>query len=381
MQDAWRIDDLKERQRQESAGLPIIGFGGDNPYQNVDLDTMHLDLYKGFYHSPDSFLEEITWIEQNAEVEGDKESIVKAGQMTNHARIMLDSTFEPQFKTDCAKMAERMVEREAVLSARAGKAAAVPAATSATVPVALVEPNGVDGTHKRDRAEAGDEVDGEAGPSKRLRGLVEGEEYAAVDGAIVDDSENTQPAEEQYHSAVHQLSYAALGPTSSAVDFLAASSLAASSSLARILDGSPAVVANGHFSGSTVASTSAAPVPTPLTASTFAEQDRLRTPEPSTSVQPAAASPIAVDPSTPEPLPDFVLEPSTLAALKTLLVDETQALNVDQLEQLRASCYDGIWRSRKEWDRTQLVADLTALANEFIDEVQELREYEQSMVE
>lgn len=75
------------------------------------------------------------------------------------------------------------------------------------------------------------------------------------------------------------------------------------------------------------------------------------------------------DPPTPEPLPDFVLDEATLGRLAHFLTHDTEELNVDQLEQLRASCYDAIWTARKGWDRTDLVAELTDLAREFVDEV------------
>lgn len=86
-----------------------------------------------------------------------------------------------------------------------------------------------------------------------------------------------------------------------------------------------------------------------------------------------AASPIAVDPPTPEPLPDFVLSQAAVEAFKAFLRDETDALNVDQLEQLRAACYDIIWRGRKAWDRSEMIDELDGLAREFVNEVRETR--------
>lgn len=89
---------------------------GVQPYHNVDLDLMHSDLYKGYYHTPDDFLTDILRIQANAEInkimEQDAEAPIKAGQMVNHTKVMLDQTFDANFRAECAKMAARFKEKD-----------------------------------------------------------------------------------------------------------------------------------------------------------------------------------------------------------------------------------------------------------------------------
>ncbi|RPD55097.1 AAA-domain-containing protein [Lentinus tigrinus ALCF2SS1-7] len=79
--------------------------------------------------------------------------------------------------------------------------------------------------------------------------------------------------------------------------------------------------------------------------------------------------PMEVERSPTPPPPPFVLDEDTLAELKTYLRDATGTLNVEQLEQLRATCLGIVWRHRTEWDRTSLVHELKDEAREFVEEV------------
>ncbi|GAA5844990.1 hypothetical protein JCM5353_005305, partial [Sporobolomyces roseus] len=113
--DDWREDDLEWRKNQLNDNETVTGLG-TQPYHNVDLDQMHSDLYKGIYRTPDEFLTDILRIQANAEVnkimEQDAEAPIKAGQMVNHTKVMLDQTFDANFRSECSKMAERMREKE-----------------------------------------------------------------------------------------------------------------------------------------------------------------------------------------------------------------------------------------------------------------------------
>ncbi|OJT10605.1 hypothetical protein TRAPUB_12904 [Trametes pubescens] len=72
---------------------------------------------------------------------------------------------------------------------------------------------------------------------------------------------------------------------------------------------------------------------------------------------------------SPTPLPDFHLDEDLLLDLKAYLRDATSALNVEQLEQLRATCLGLVWRHRSDWDRTSLLHELRSTAREFVEEV------------
>ena len=445
------MDDLKVRQRQEATSEPIVGFGGDNPYYNVDLDTMHMDLYKGLYTTPDAFLEDISFIENNAEIEGDPDSIVKAGQMTNHSKVMLDQTFDDAFRTDCARMAERAAEREKnrPTESKKGKEKEIARATAAV--------NALDRTRhphegiategerilKRVRIEGEDadtDAEGEhdeGNPAKRARGEDDG--GIGFGGGLANLLAPPPPT----NLLPHEIYQRSLGINGSS------GSNGGTSSFSHLLDPSPpgtAAGSNGPYTaGGASGIFSFADDPTPVMSPSSAfytgptsivnppifpsvvpslSTPLLAGPNPTAAIQPAyrpastlvgvevpaqpfasapetapvdsimAAStdaipaptppvvepvvaPVAeptpppVDPPTPEPLPDFVLTPHSLDAFKTFLSDGTAPLNVDQLEQLRAACYDAIWRGRKEWDRDALVEELIVLSREFVEEVEE----------
>ncbi|GAA5853856.1 hypothetical protein JCM5353_002348, partial [Sporobolomyces roseus] len=76
--------------------------------------------------------------------------------------------------------------------------------------------------------------------------------------------------------------------------------------------------------------------------------------------------------ATPPPLPDFILPSEAVDAFSSFLKNDTSGLNVDQLEQLRAACFDSVWRGKGDWDRTRLIEELDELAKEFVEEVESL---------
>ncbi|RDX41221.1 AAA-domain-containing protein [Lentinus brumalis] len=84
---------------------------------------------------------------------------------------------------------------------------------------------------------------------------------------------------------------------------------------------------------------------------------------------PEPEQPMEVERSPTPPPPPFVLDEDMLADLKTYLRDATGALNVEQLEQLRATCLGIVWRHRAEWDRSGLLRELQEEAREFVQEV------------
>lgn len=453
--------------QQQKSGEEILGLG-TQPYHNVDLDSMHMDLYKGFYHTPDDFLADILRIQANAEInallENDAEAPVKAGQMLNHSKVMIDQTFDVQFKTDCARMAERMAEREknrpegekkgkgkgkgkAVVSEREAIAAAaaaggggrygtrsrgIAARVETDGPVELPDIGALERGLKRSRREGEDshaEDEGPA-PAKKAKG-VDGIEDD--DDARGEDDEDAQPvASTSQLNGIH-----AAGPSTNGFEdsfnHVPLPALTLTNSLlpdsfplghqlappmpvggnpdlddmefAGPLDDLPPLpdlnsLPLSSLQGGLFPSTSSLAIPHlpeagPSTNVHFAENATLVEPEAEVAVAtaverestpanptsdggapipdpaPREPSPIIVDPPTPEPLPDFVLSPLGLESLVRELGEETDGLNVDQLEQLRAACYDIIWRGRKEWERDGMVDEIRELAREFVEEVRE----------
>jgi hypothetical protein len=71
----------------------------------------------------------------------------------------------------------------------------------------------------------------------------------------------------------------------------------------------------------------------------------------------------------PTPLPDFHLDQNALTRLGDNFRDTADLLNVEQLEQLRASCLGCIWAHRSDWDRDNLILELDKTLREFVEEV------------
>ncbi|WWD22907.1 hypothetical protein CI109_107402 [Kwoniella shandongensis] len=83
-------------------------------------------------------------------------------------------------------------------------------------------------------------------------------------------------------------------------------------------------------------------------------------------------------PSEPEPEvvvahPPFVLPQESIDLLKADLDIQTRELTVDQLEQLRASLFDMIWRHRGEWDRREVVNGMRDRLGDYVREVEKWR--------
>jgi len=80
--------------------------------------------------------------------------------------------------------------------------------------------------------------------------------------------------------------------------------------------------------------------------------------------------PMIVRTPTP-PLPEFHVSEFLVSQLRNVFKTRTSALNVEQLEQLRATSLGTVWRHRKEWNRDDLVQTLIRDVNDFVDEVNE----------
>jgi hypothetical protein len=89
---------------------------------------------------------------------------------------------------------------------------------------------------------------------------------------------------------------------------------------------------------------------------------------------PATIEPIP-EPTVPPPrptYPPFILPQSSLSSLQSTLTHATSSFNIEQLEQLRASCFDTIWKYRAEWDRTGCLVEVGKVVNAFVGEVADL---------
>lgn len=427
---------------------------------------MHLDLYDGVYHTPEEFLQDILRIQVNAqinvELERDADAPVKAGQMVNHVNVMIDQTFDQQFRTDCARMAERLKasgkanvkegkgKGKAVVQAAEDIAAAAAAGGGRRYstrsrggggvvttdehngPVEIPDIGELERRLKRTRKEDEDsqaEADDVHGPSKRSKAAngTNGSSHESEDGSHPDEpvastsrlngtssssgfadllnpSANFSPPSPPDAQMLDPHPFPPELPGSSTSHDRMPGEIRAPHSIAPpmqvgplpdvnemefsgplndVLDPSTLLPLPASFAGTGagVASSSGsggqvrfAPEPevaiisTPPPTSSAGDNNGPKTPT-------RESSPIAVDVSTPEPEPhgDFELSDAGVESLNKFITESTEALSIDELEQLRAACYDIIWRGRKEWDRTEMLTELTELAHEFVLEVEEAK--------
>ncbi|GAA6046605.1 hypothetical protein JCM3770_006234 [Rhodotorula araucariae] len=487
----WQRDDLDWRKEQLQRQEAVTGLG-TQPYHNVDLDTMAADLYKGLYYTPDDFLTDVLRVQANAEVnkimENDAEAPVRAGQMVNHVKVMLDQTFDASFRAECEKMAVRMRAkdeadprrrarrkgREGSLPGEEGFVAAAEKAADAggahrprfgTRASGSGDAEGdgqgegegedvgeVEKHLKRAREGAGSEAEAEGGemqdvegaegqgPAKRARfdsaeaggppatDLANGQAVASTSGAnginghaaaaapstgfadllnptssaSLNSFDFTQPLEQPnpFPTTTAEQAFGVPVPPPMSIGGVPADAIAptgplngtAPSFLAGVI--APAVDAANPFATALPAPISPAKKAASATSASGDAPSRDGTPTPAVNgaatannategAEESAATEAAATPAeqgrsptpmeaTPPPPPPFVVPTAAVDALAFFLAEKTDALNIDQLEQLRAACFDAVWRARSEWDRARVVQELDDLAREFVDEVEAL---------
>lgn len=335
----WAEEDQRVRAQQQKNEQIVSGLGDENPYYKIDLDRMAIDLYHGAYFTPRDFLLDIGRIHRNAELDGDVEGLIKAGQMVNHTKVMIDQTFDQPFCSDCDKMAERMRERIKARKSFKGKEKATEGPAEGVAESGAIEAPAEDRSLKRIREVDEDEVDH---PMKRAR--------------------STQP--EVVPNGTHEAS-----TSHSALDPFAAPPPA------DVIDIDGAV--DESVAHDAVPAPPPPPAPQASTSTAVAvfgsgapEAERAQTPTPNGAppVAPAIAPPSpsasassSASEEVEEPVHhEFVLNKKMLDDFAKRLCKVTAGFNVSQLEQVRAVCFDTIWQHRKEWDRDDLVVELAS---------------------
>lgn len=433
-QSDWKKDDLNFRMEQQKHGLDIVGLG-TQPYYNVDLDTMHSDLYKGYFCTPAEFLDDLTRIQINVEInallEGnDTEGPQRAGMMMNHANVMVDQTFDAAFRAETAKLAVRIKEREETAPpgtaprTRKNKSKDLPPAgfDLATVARIAAEAGGLhklhpsplqgdgavvdestaaaaangdtDRTLKRVRLDdgtLGSVEENEQGPSKRPRSvndLVNGSTASDVFGApgvMAQQGPAFAPAS-GIHGSIVQMPVATVDLQPPYLSGLPQQQLLASQAPPMPVGAAPDSPAFGSpmfpsvdpstSTGHMVSALNGPPTQAPSAAhaSGSVSENQARPPVASRSLLDGDAvmtPPFSKNPSraaTPEPLPEFVIPRDRVVQLEQSLTSSTEDLTIDQLEQLRAACFDVLWRGRKAWDRTEMLDELDELISDFVEE-------------
>lgn len=257
----------------------------------MTLEKMQKRLYYNAYLTCDAFMEDINKMVSNAEEarEVDADRVFRARQMQNLATILLDQYLDAPFRTECERMAQRVLARE--------EAARQAAAREKAAEVHHKRPNG-----------------------QRYSARVQGEVPEPQD--LVDVG-----AIERAHKRTRSASAGQYAQEDMAED-----------AKRTRLDAPPPT-------GSAASDVPSAPQPLPAEV-----------------VQPAETAPAASP--APQPPPGPLVSPDDQRALTATLVRATDGFHVEQLEQLRASCFDAILAHRTTWDRTALLAELHTLAHD-----------------
>lgn len=403
---------------------------------NMDLERVHIELYRNKYLTPFDFFHDIRKIVHNAEVCAieDLERLHRAQAMLTATEVSLND-FDQAFRLECERMAVRerkrredkkkQREKEKAEKEKEKEAQVTDAAdpnnpyapgtrrsarSSGQEPeVAITDPLQLERRLKRGRSAEGNLTDGrqsseEAGAGrspKRSRVASEDEQHATQSLLPVQFSKSTTPVPD---GTLQPPQPQLMHPSPRRTGGFDPSLL------------NPAPMADGigfHQNGTPTASAQSGVTPPPpstlSSTPTFPTQQRVESPNPFVipAKQPQQEVPLVpaqgsvdqppngaaseeqrnVPPSegesptappapepmeiarTPTPLPDFHIDEYAMEQLKDYLRVSTAELNIEELEQLRATCLATVWRHRTEWDRTALVDELLSIAKEFVQEV------------
>ncbi|CAE6445042.1 unnamed protein product [Rhizoctonia solani] len=324
---------------------------------DMDLEKMHFKLYYVGYLSGDEFLQDVQQIVRNAEVgtatDGDSDRLLKAQQMANAARMLLNG-WEPQFKLECERMAVRETQRR---QERKRVRAAEKAAKAKE--------------KETEQKKAEGKRSGSDEPPSHSYGTRRATRHNGIQPEAADDPVDIERRLKRQRSEVVRGSAepasAGSGPD---VDMEDPDRAAKRARTTPMPDGSPVEVPP------TVAPAS------PVGASLSIPLESVSAPPPETPSEPAVLNTMAVDaprdptpapdPEPEEPLPTFHIDESCLQALGEHLVHSTSGLKVEQLEQLRALCLNCVWCHRSEWDRDAMVGKMMEIVTDFVQQVHQV---------
>jgi len=384
---------------------------------DMDLERMHIDLYKGKYLTPQDFLDDVSKIVHNAGIrmDEDPDRLYKAQAMLTAAEVSIHE-FDPGLRIECDRMAprERQRREEHKKSKDKGKGRAddpghaVGTRRSARhngqqPELSITDPLKLERKLKRQRS---NEDEGNSRGSSEEHG--DGRDTKRSKLSVTSDDDDRDPLD-------------IVGPTSSqlrptTVRFASDIPPVQNPEVPPPMNGleqhepdlpmSPSPYNTAGFDPFLLNPLSptgpifhnAPPLPSlmngilspPASAPFYSfqqpdNQTFVHAPVPQVS---APQTPIQIEEPlppgeeepqpqpmvierTPTPLPEFHVDQSLVFKLKGDLRDTTASLTVEQLEQLRATCLGCIWRHRTEWDRDALVRELKEVVKEFVDEVVE----------
>lgn len=407
---------------------------------DMDLERLHVDLYRNKYLTPFDFLQDIRKIVHNAEVCAidDLERLYKAQAMLTATEVSLND-FDQTFRLECERMAVRERKRredrkkqkqkqrekqrekaekeqetqggEADLNNPYAPGTRRSARNSGQEPeVAITDPLQLERRLKRSRSTEGNVTDGPqsseetgGGRSPKRSRVASEDEHASRSLLPVQFTKSTTPVPDgSLQPPQHGPQLAHPSPRrTGGFDPSLLNPAPASDGIGSHPNGTPSASAQNGVTPPPPSTLSSTPTlqahyrlesPNPFVVSGQQSQqevpivpvqgpvdqqqteavseERQNTPCPADEqpAEPPALAPMEIL-RTPTPLPDFHLDEYGMEQLKVYLRTSTAELNIEELEQLRATCLAAVWRQRTEWDRTALISELLLIAKEFVEEV------------
>jgi hypothetical protein len=382
---------------------------------DMDLERMHSDLYRGKYLTPQDFLDDVGKIVHNAGVRmgEDPDRLYKAQAMLTAAQVSIHE-FDPGLRIECDRMAPRERQRREEHRKNKDKGKGRADDTTHTVgtrrsarhnglqpELSITDPLKLERKLKRQRSneDGGDsrgssEENGDGRDPKRSKVSVSSEDERDPLDIVGPTSSQPRPTTVRFASDIQPMHAPSVnGPEqpelppspspqkSTGFDpFLLNPSSPAQPTfpiappLPSLMDGimsiSSSIAPLPFHSFQQPYNQTFVHVPVPQVSAPHTPMRVEDTPPPSIAPmqEEPPPQPMVIE-RTPTPLPEFHVEHGLVLSLRSDLRDATELLNIEQLEQLRATCLGCIWRQRTEWDRDGLVRELKEVVKEFVHEV------------
>ncbi|KDQ28800.1 hypothetical protein PLEOSDRAFT_1111948 [Pleurotus ostreatus PC15] len=396
-------DDPFAPQQQQQVQVPQL--------YDMDLEHMHIDLYKDKYLTPQDFLDDVGKMVHNAAIRmhEDLDRLHKAQAMYTATQVSMQD-FDQHFRMECDRMAarerrrreerrrqrdkERGVEDDRLANGLNGLATRRSARANGQQPeISITDPVKLERRLKRQRADGtngidsnGSEeegsdrapkrsrtVDGDGNEPDSLEGASETNHQLAAMEGVVAGPLTRQPtvhfADEAPATGVPSSKPPSLPPSTPPAD----SSMAVDSTPSKPPGFDPSLLNPVSREDNPFASTtprSSVPPAGNDAAPTSGLPSRLSA-EPPAATRSKSPTPMIIERSPTPPLPDFIVNEQQLSTFAQQLCDDTKFLSIEYLEQLRATCLGCVWRHRTEWDRGELIHELSDIAHQFVEEVRQ----------
>ena len=275
----------------------------------IDLQEIFTKFHRGKYYTPGDLLDDMLKIEENAKMVGNVDEICKIGDMVVQLKMWIGD-FEPRWAPEFERLKVRMMEKKETRR------------------------------KERERVKAAAAGGALSAGSTAIVGEVptEGNAVGVSSGPVADNLTNGADASTSVES-----------------DHAMAVEAQSGAKRPREDDEERGIAKKAREDEMDLD-----------TASQSLALDTL--PQPSTD--PTSAASMTDSVIAPPAYPPLTIPP-TLSTLAAELRHKTGDLNIDQLEQIRAGCFDLLWRKRGEWDRTQVVGEAREWVAGFLEEVKE----------